>query len=129
MNTATLDLIMAGNEQYRSRSFHAAEIGVERALWNNNAFVSSKNFPLTDVTTTGSGNDGYQYEVKRPDDGVLETPPDRTSVGTYKAIYFRINVTGTSERGARTVVEQELYEVAQDPTTFSCVAGVGACTL
>ena len=49
VNTASTELVMAGNEQFRERAFQAADAGVERAV----ATIDS--VPQTATPTTGSG--------------------------------------------------------------------------
>ncbi|MGE0188597.1 MAG: PilX N-terminal domain-containing pilus assembly protein [Steroidobacteraceae bacterium] len=117
MNTASLDLIMAGNEQYRSRAFFAAEAGVERAL-DGGTFDSAANDgsggtdPGT-VVVTGTGSDRYAYTITRPNNGETEAPPPGNSEGQFGAIYFRIASIGTSERNSTAIVTQELFQVVQ----------------
>lgn len=113
MNTASLDLIMAGNEQYRSRSFNAAEAGIERALVGG-TFDSSTDFTQA-ATSTGSGSDTYAYTISRPSNGAVEPPPSGYSAaeGTFGTIYFRITSDGVSERGTRSRTVQELFQVVK----------------
>ena len=111
MNTASLDLIMAGNEQYRSRAFAAAENAIERAL-TGGTFDSASNFSSS--SSVGTGNDTYAYEITRPNDGKVEEPPPGNSEGQFGAIYFRIESDGSSERGATATNVQELFQVVQD---------------
>jgi hypothetical protein len=131
MNTASLDLMMAANEQYQSRSFHAAERAVEVAFNNNPAFDSTTDYPLT-VATSGIGNDMHKYSVTRPTVGVfppgsVAPAPVMISSGTFGAVYFAINAVGTSERGAVTTVRQELFEVVKTSNEFNCLTP--PCTL
>lgn len=111
MNTASLDLIMAGNEQYRSRSFTAAEAGIEAAWGNDAIFDTSTDYTGTS-TTTGIG-DTYLFSVTRPNNGIVEAAPSRNSEGTFGAVYFRIASTGRSARGTEAVNTQELFEVVK----------------
>jgi len=120
MNTASLDLIMSGNEQFHSRAFQSAEAGIEAALKTGNAFDTSKDFTLASEVTTGVGDDTYTFGVTRPTSGVPSPPPSGTSEGTFAAYYFRIASTGTSQRGAVSVNTQELYEVVKAGTEFTC---------
>lgn len=111
MNTASLDLIMAGNEQFRGRAFTAAETGIERA-WNTGTYDTSADFSVT-ATSTGIGTDKYKYEISRPNSGAVESAPPGNSEGTFGAVYFRIKSTGTSERNSQAVNTQELFEVVK----------------
>lgn len=126
MNTATLDLMMAANDQYQSRSFNAAETAVEVAINNTAAFDTTADFPETLGVSTGQGNDHYKYSVTRPAvgsfaPGSVVAPPASISAGTFGAVYFRINAIGTSERSAITTVQQELFEVVKTSNEFHCL--------
>ncbi len=128
MNTASLDLIMAGNEQYRSRSFVTAEAGVEAALAGGTFDTS------TDSSGSGTaGSDSYAYQITRPNGGALEDPPPGYSTAegstTFKTVYFRITSNGTSQRGAKSASVQEVYEVVKSGDTTTCVTSIGGCTL
>jgi hypothetical protein len=112
MNTASLDLIMAGNEQYRNRAFSAAEAGVERALTGG---TFSSGADSSAASSTGAGNDTYAYTITRPNSGATVPAPSgySSASGQFGAIYFRITSNGNSERGTRSQVMQELYEVVK----------------
>lgn len=118
MNSSTLDLMMAGNEQFRSRSFAAAETGIEVAMKNGTAFNTSQNYDLPTPASVGSGSDKYTYGIGRPNAGKVEGSPAGYSSGgkdTFGAVYFRITSTGTSERNATSVTVQELFQVVPAP--------------
>lgn len=117
MSNTALDLVIAGNEQFRSRAFTAAEAGIEQA-WNNGTFSSAADFTQP-ATATGSGNDTYQYTITRPTGGAVSNPPSGFTSGTFGMVYFNVTATGTSERSAQAVTTQEMYEVvrsAEDAT-------------
>jgi len=139
MNTASLDLIMAGNEQYRSRAFATAEAAIERALLGG-VYDSSKDYysgggtsaPATFVSTVSGTSDGYYYAITRPNNGLPEGAPDTNSLngGTgYQSIHFRIEATGISERNARTVTAQQLYKVVKSSDSIANDAACGASNL
>src|SRR5262245_61186237 len=60
MNTASTELIMAGNEQYRERAFQASSRGIEQAL-TKLATVPQDGKPKTDAVPTlaDEPTDGY----------------------------------------------------------------------
>lgn len=124
VNTASLDLIMAGNEQYRSRAFTAAEAGIENAL-RTGTFNSQTNFSAS--ASTGTGQDGYTYKITSPNSGVVEAAPTGYSSGggQFGAVYFRIESEGVSERGTRATVTQELFQVVNtaDGPGFNSACG------
>lgn len=124
MNTASLDLIMAGNEQYRSRAFSAGEIAIERALVGG-TYNTSQDDPGPGNVATGIGNDLYTYTITRPQSGAVTTPPPGNSMGSFGAVYFRIEATGTSERGSTVDLTQELYQVIKTADGLAHDAGCG----
>lgn len=112
MNTASLDLIMAGNEQYRQRAFTAAEAGIEQAYANGTYDTGSTNSVA--ATSTGLGNDTYQYSIT-PNLNFPSDPPVGYSLNAGSnlgAEYFTIVSTGKSERNAQAINTQGVAVIA-----------------
>lgn len=134
MNTATLDLIMAGNEQFRSRSFLAAETGIERALIAG-TFDTSMDVAATTPAATGYGSDKYSYAITRPNNGATEGAPPGYSQGAagsgdaFGTVHFRITSNGVSERDTRSQNAQELYLVIRAGSSLTCDASLPTCSL
>jgi type IV pilus assembly protein PilX len=117
MNTATTELIMAGNEQYQARAFQASETGIERVIatgvFNPNPAVA----PVP-VTTTFPDPD-----PATDDDSVTTTtsprgsspPPPGYSFGTFSSEHFEIVSEGQSLRNASSTHTQGLFLVAPAP--------------
>lgn len=120
MNTATLDLIMAGNEQYRARAFSAAESGIKKALLSNNFSLVKANTPYESNSTIYLDNNHslgyYSYTISNESKGGIDPAPSGNSEGLYGAVYYRITATGKSERQSTTVITQDLYEVVSNPS-------------
>lgn len=107
VGTASTELIMAGNEQFRERAFQAAEIGVERGL----------------RTLATIPQDGAEH--KKDPVAVVSLPSDNYvvastylgddndipgfSAGKFVGLHYRIESTGTSLRNAQSVHEQGAY--------------------
>ncbi len=106
MNTATLDLIMAGNEQYRTRALANAEAGLADAIKNGN-FDAPETFPFT------KSNNLYSYTIDLANSGKVEMTSLGNSEGTFGAVYYHITSTGTAERSSSAKVMQEIYEVVK----------------
>ena len=105
LNTASLDLIMTGNEQYRARALAAAEAGLAQAMKNGD-------FNSTDQVSTNLNNsDAFSYTISPVNGGKVESPPTGSSEGTFGAVYYNITATGTSARSAKAGVIQETYEL------------------
>jgi type IV pilus assembly protein PilX len=109
MNTATLELQMAGNEQYQQRAFEAAETAVEQAI-----DTGSYNTGTPDVhpqTTVPGTNDTWEYVMQfDADNGETPVPGGGYSLGSgFTAYHFNITAVGRSERGARAEHVQSVY--------------------
>ena len=109
MNTATLELQMAGNEQYQQRAFEAAETAIEQAIETGSY---NTNVPDIRATTTVPGtNDTWEFVMGfDPDTGATPIPGGGYSLGSgFQAYHFNIRAIGRSERGARAEHEQSVY--------------------
>lgn len=124
MNTATLDLIMAGNEQYRARAFSAAESGIKNALLSNKfslvqASTPYESDPKIYLDETNNSLGYYSYTISNESKGGIDPAPSGNSEGLYGAIYYRITATGKSERQSTSTLTQDLYEVVRNPGEIS----------
>lgn len=98
MNTATSELIMAGNEQFRQNAFQAAETGIEQAI-TVLATVPQSGTPevVADQPVPGSAVDEYTTESQYMGDD-LNLPG--FSAGKFVGFHYQITSTGTSARNA-----------------------------
>jgi type IV pilus assembly protein PilX len=115
MNTATLELQMAGNAQYSENAFQASETGIEQAL--REAKVNGVNTANVDPEKTlampGSTIDKYKIlTTHTPENGVTKVPSGGYSMGVG-AYHFDVTSTGTSSRSAVETHVQGFYIVAQ----------------
>jgi type IV pilus assembly protein PilX len=118
MNSATLELQMAGNAQFSENAFQAAETGVEEALREarvNGVNTANVDAPKTEVVTGTS--DHYEIlTMHNPDNGVTKVPSGGFSMGVgkgFSAYHFDVTSTGTSARSATQTHVQGFYVVAQ----------------
>lgn len=112
MNTATVELQMAGNQQYGQNAFQAAETGIEQAMAGNTANTNS----ATTVSVTaidGSSTDTYESTTSfEAPNGITAVPSGGFSMGSgtsFSAYHFDVTSTGTSARNARAVNTQSFY--------------------
>src|SRR5262245_17897806 len=106
MNTATLELQMAGNAQYGQNAFQSAETGIERAMRVGN-YTTNASTPLDSpadnfVTVT-------RYNLQN---GMTDVPEGGYSMGVgtgYKAYHFDVTSTGSGARGASSTHTQSFY--------------------
>ncbi len=118
MNTATTELALANNNQYFENAFQAAESGIEEALsrvdttWNQTA--TGVTIPVRPVTLHSTVETTVAFQIAGP---VLEV--DRpSSLGTFEALHYDANSTGTSSRGATAQHRQGFYNIAPKSATF-----------
>lgn len=112
MNTATLELQMAGNNQFSQNAFQAAETGIEATMqtgsFNTNLAYASG------VTVIPQSTDTYNTTMSfNNDNGVSPDPNGGSSIGEggigFNAYHFDILSTGASNRGATTTNTQSFY--------------------
>jgi type IV pilus assembly protein PilX len=105
VNTASTELVMAGNEQFRERAFQAADAGVERAV----ATIDS--VPQTATPTTGTGTiaslSGDSFSISTVFTGYEANVANAGE--DFVAVHYRITSTGTSLRNASAVIQQGAY--------------------
>jgi len=128
MNTATLELQMAGNAQYSQNAFQIAETGIERVMLAGNYntaqdFVldsSSGSDPDEDADDEGDEGDASDAPIDsfqavmshNQDNGTSDIPDGGFSMGVgtgFKAYHFDVTSTGASARGARSTHVQSFY--------------------
>jgi type IV pilus assembly protein PilX len=144
MTTASLELQMAGNEQYQERAFQAAEAAIERAIQAGvydttttiGTYTPSGDPNIPPTPQRGSGvtgcvrtiaddgsvtdtEDCYEYFMRFDEQtGPTPVPGGGDSPGTgLQAYHFVVDAYGTSNRGAASHHTQGFYVVgpAEDP--------------
>ena len=119
MNTATLELQMAGNAQYSENAFQASETGIETALREAKVLgVNTANVtPEKTVAMPNSTIDKYKIlTTHTPENGVTKVPSGGYSMGVgkgFSASHFDVTSTGTSSRSSTETHVQGFYVVAQ----------------
>ena len=115
MNTATLELTMAGNAQFNQDAFQAAETGIDLVLARR-TFNTIPGDPGNVIVPTALGDGTYSTESMTtfqettlvPDigfSGGIGTP------GTVQAFHFDIVSIGNGPRNARSTHNQSFYVV------------------
>ncbi len=109
MNTATTELLMAGNEKYQENAFQAAETGIERTIAT--APFNPAVMPPADPPTIPLDNDtGDSYTAIVQPRGTSPPPPGY-SLGAFGAEHFDVQSTGASLRNATSAHTQGLFIV------------------
>ena len=112
MNTATLELQMAGNNQFSQSAFQAAETGIEATIQSGN-FNTNVAFD-SGVVAIPASTDTYQATMSfNNDNGISPDPNGGSSIGEggigFNAYHFDVASTGTSNRGATSTTTQSFY--------------------
>ena len=116
MRTATLELLMAGNAQYRERAFQLAETGLRDAVnqLNNGTLALGttdgwENLGAVTGSVDASGDD-YVVDLRFIRAG--DPPPSYSQGGEITALYFEVTSTGrTVARNARSVQTQGFWTI------------------
>jgi type IV pilus assembly protein PilX len=130
MNTASTELIMAGNQQFQENAFQAAEMGIQQGMLRGDFNPGTANEILdvsTDVPGTPADTDEYSTNIT-PWPAVNSPMPAMwgNRWNSFSSFHFEIASTGTSVRNARTVHTQGMFIIAPfDPGTPPPLAGAG----
>ncbi|HEV7605939.1 MAG TPA: PilX N-terminal domain-containing pilus assembly protein [Steroidobacteraceae bacterium] len=106
VNTASTELVMAGNEQFRERAFQAADAGVERAIATLDTVPQTGTaVPINNVAIVSQSGDEYSVSsvFVGYESNVANAGED------FVAAHYRITSTGSSLRNSRAVVDQGAY--------------------
>jgi type IV pilus assembly protein PilX len=138
MTTASLELQMAGNEQYQERAFQFADAGIEQAMaagvYNTNTPIGAYDNvaainpqadrgmgrQIADCPEVAGAADAQQCEYFMRFDmqaGTTPVPGGGYSIGTgFEAYHFIIDSYGVAERGAMSEHRQSFYVVGPGGT-------------
>jgi type IV pilus assembly protein PilX len=122
MNSASTQLIMAGNEQYRQKAFNASSSGIETAISALPTVNQDLTNPTTTPKTTVPGADAEDAYVTSTQYLGTEDNVAGYSAGRFSAFHYQITGTGTALRGATSVQDQGAYLVQRSDTgTFGSI--------
>lgn len=108
MRTATLELLMAGNSQYKEKAFQLAETGLRDAV--NQLNQGTLSLGTTDgwqdvgalIGSVDDSGDDYTVDLRFVRAG--DPPPSYSEGGEITALYFEVTSTGrTVARNAKSV--------------------------
>jgi len=112
MNTATTELVMAGNEQFQARAFQAAETGIERVIAAGTFNPVTTTLPTVSLAVTNQPTtQDDKYEATTRPRGTTGAPPNFT-IGAFTSEHFEIASQGTSARNATSTHTQGLFILA-----------------
>ena len=114
MNSASLEFIMAGSEQYRANAFSAAEAGIEVTM-DSGAFNPA--LAPTNYNGAATATDNWATVVTPQLGGIPLPAMWGNSWNSFATYHFEIQSTGTSVRGANAVNWQGVAVISPwDPT-------------
>jgi Tfp pilus assembly protein PilX len=128
MNTASLELVMAGNTQYQQNAFQAAETGIERALFDGgfNPGAPAERLPASgEQQIAGSTTDAYVSTITPQLAGAPQPALWGSSWDSFSTFHFEIQSTGSSARNAVAVNRQGVAIIAPRDPTVMPLGGVG----
>ena len=123
MNSASLEFVMAGNEQYRTNAFQAAEAGVEQAFAVGTFNPGTAPAPVTGASTA---TDSWRFSIISPLGGSAMGGSPGDSWASFATYHFEIQATGASTRGSNAADWQGVWMRA--PAGAPIVAIAGAST-
>jgi type IV pilus assembly protein PilX len=114
MNSASIELVMAGNEQYQLNAFQASETGVEQVLNVPNFDATTP--PVVNAAMPNSAGDQFSYNVAADANGNGFLAQDGSG-SRFSMYYFQVQSTGQSARNASAVHTQGVSFLAPyDPS-------------
>ena len=128
MRTATLDLTMAGNTQFRENAFQLAESGLQATLRNIETNVVDLTLvpdcpvapqPWSAADLAWGGAVGVpalrgRYETRVCFEGTTTDMPE-SSIGRFRQLHYRIESRGrTDQRNAEAVHAQGFYREVEE---------------
>jgi type IV pilus assembly protein PilX len=114
MNSASLEFIMAGNEQYRANAFQAAEAGIEQSvsLGTFNPAGGTQN-----LNGAPNATDTWATRILPQLGGTPQPAMWGNSWNSFSTYHFEIQSTGTAVRSAQALNTQGVAVISPwDPT-------------
>lgn len=121
MNTASVDLVMAGNTQYQQRAFETAEVGIEQILNAGKYRPGRDKEERTDVVVPDPRLNGDKFSYVLSSD-LCGKPQDAiwgSSKSDFSTYHFQIRSNGSSARGARTEHVQGVARISPKDSSFT----------
>ena len=100
MNAVSLELVMAGNEQYRQNAFQAAETGIERSLVAGAFVPGAANEVASNIPVPNSATDRYSTTISSDLNGAAFPAIWGNSWNSFATYHFTVQSGGTSIRNA-----------------------------
>ncbi|HEY8537473.1 MAG TPA: PilX N-terminal domain-containing pilus assembly protein [Steroidobacteraceae bacterium] len=128
MNTASLELVMAGNTQYYQNAFQAAETGIEVAYRDAEFNPSTAEEAFVNVQISGSTTDFFTARARRQLDGTPQPALWGSSWDAFSTYHFEIESTGRSARNAVATNFQGVAVISPADQSIAPIAGSSGST-
>lgn len=119
MNTASLELVMAGNTQYGQNAFQAAEAGIERTIATSE--MNPVNGVVGPTTITLTSADSVKTTITPQLSGMALPAIWGNSWDSFSTYHFEIDSVGSSARNARAENLQALAVISPADSTVKPV--------
>lgn len=121
MNSASSELVMAGNEQYRQTAFRAAEMGAERAIQ-----VGTFDGTTVDTSVTASTSDyNYATTITPQLNGQVLSSVAGHTYEVAGAIHYEIQSVGNSTRNSTATTWQGVAQVVPRTASDFTISSAG----
>ena len=124
MNSAAVELIMAGNEQYRQNGFQAAETGIEQTIITGGFIPAAADEVHNNVAVPGSSTDTYSTTLHSDLAGAAQPAVWGNSWNSFSTYDFTVTSTGTSVRNAQSTHSQGIAVLAPASAQTSGAGGL-----
>jgi type IV pilus assembly protein PilX len=118
MNAASMELVMAGNEQYRQNAFQAAETGIELSLVSGSFVPGAAPEAQTNIAVPNSTTDRYSSTISSDLAGAPQPAIWGASWNSFATYHFTVQSTGTSTRSAVATNVQGIAVIAPADTSM-----------
>jgi type IV pilus assembly protein PilX len=124
MNSATVEFIMAGSEQFRLNAFQAAETGIEQTIVTGGFIPGAADEVHTNVSVPSSVTDQYSTRLRSDLAGAAQPAIWGNSWNSFSTYDFTITSTGTSVRNAQATHAQGIAVLAPASAQTSGTGGL-----
>lgn len=119
MNTASLELVMAGNTQYHQNAFQAAETGIEQAILTANFNPGAGTEGPVTEEIEDSETDEYSITVIPQLSGAAQPALWGSTWDSFSTYHFEVDSEGASARNARANNIQGIAVIAPADSTVA----------
>jgi type IV pilus assembly protein PilX len=118
MNSASVEFVMAGNEQYHQNAFQAAETGIAQSIVTGTYNPGDATVQNVAAAVSGTTTDSYSANITRQLGGVAQSAVMWTgSLSSFSSFHFEVVSQGNSARNAQATNTQGVVIIAGKDST------------